>query len=486
MAEADTVIRLDIIERWQGTIDLVAEIMKVPAALIKRVEQSEIVVFVASQSPGNAYKPGDKVSANAGSYCETVISTRESLLVPDAAEDHRWTSTPDVKLGMISYLGYPLRWPGQNVFGTICVLDNKKNAHNELPQRLLLQIRDIIEADLKYLFIVNDFARETARAREALLKVVEDQKRAAEVLRESEVRFRHIVTGSADGVVIVDRHGTLRFVNPAAESIFDRKAEELLGTLLGFPLVTGETMEIDIIRRGGKPAVAEMRVVETEWEGESACLATIRDVTERKRAEEEIWQRFEMLQKTSQGTVDALAATAEMQDLYTAGHQRRVTQLARAIAKEMSLPEDQIDGLRAAAALHDVGKIDVPAEILSKPGSLTESEMRIIRSHPQVGHDILKTVPFAWPVADIVLQHHERMDGSGYPSGLKGKDILIEARILGVADVVEAMCFHRTHRQGLGVEKALEDISQNAGTLYDPKVADACSRLFKEKCFKCE
>jgi len=301
MAEADTVIRLDIIERWQGTIDLVAEIMKVPAALIKRVEQSEIVVFVASQSPGNAYKPGDKVPANAGSYCETVISTRESLLVPDAAEDHRWTSAPDVKFGMISYLGYPLRWPGQNVFGTICVLDNKKNAHHELPQRLLLQIRDIIEADLKYLFIVNDFARETARSREALLKVVEDQKRAAEVLRESEVRFRHIVTGSADGVVIVDRHGTLRFVNPAAESIFDRKAEELLGKLLGFPLVAGETTEIDIIRRGGKPAVAEMRVVETEWEGESACLATIRDVTERKRAEEEIRQRFEMLQKDLTG-----------------------------------------------------------------------------------------------------------------------------------------------------------------------------------------
>jgi len=175
-----------------------------------------------------------------------------------------------------------------------------------------------------------------------------------------------------------------------------------------------------------------------------------------------------------------------MQDLYTAGHQRRVTQLACAMAKEMSLPEDQIDGLRAAAALHDVGKIDVPAEILSKPGSLTESEMRIIRSHPQVGHDILKTVPFTWPVADIVLQHHERMDGSGYPSGLKGEDILIEARILAMADVVEAMCFHRAHRQGLRVEKALEEISQNAGTLYDSKVADACSRLFKEKCFKFE
>jgi putative nucleotidyltransferase with HDIG domain len=178
--------------------------------------------------------------------------------------------------------------------------------------------------------------------------------------------------------------------------------------------------------------------------------------------------------------------TVETRDAYTAGHQQRVTDLARAIAKEMGLSEHQIDGIRMAASIHDVGKIGVPAEILNKPVRLSNIEFNLIKIHPVVGYNILKQIQFPWPVARIVLQHHERMNGSGYPHGLSGEDILLGARILGVADVVEAMVSHRPYRPALGIDKTLEEISKNRSTLYDPQVVDVCIRLFREKRFKFE
>lgn len=183
------------------------------------------------------------------------------------------------------------------------------------------------------------------------------------------------------------------------------------------------------------------------------------------------------------GTVQALAHTVETRDPYTAGHQQRVADLARTIATEMGLSADRIDGIRMAGVIHDIGKVAVPAEILSKPGRITAHEFGIIKTHSQVGYDILKDIEFPWPVADIVLQHQERIDGSGYPQGLKGDEILVEARILAVADVVEAMSSHRPYRAALGVDKALEEIVKNKGALYDSDVADACVRVFKEKGF---
>ncbi|MBU0595178.1 HD-GYP domain-containing protein, partial [Candidatus Bipolaricaulota bacterium] len=172
--------------------------------------------------------------------------------------------------------------------------------------------------------------------------------------------------------------------------------------------------------------------------------------------------------------------TTETRDPYTAGHQRRVTELAVSIAEELGLAADMIAGIRAAGLMHDIGKMAVPAEILSKPSSLSATEMLLIQSHPQVAYEILETTAFPWPVADIVLQHQERMDGSGYPRGLSGDDILIEARILAVADTVEAMASHRPYRAALGVDAALEEIESHMGERYDPIVVKACLRLFKE------
>jgi putative nucleotidyltransferase with HDIG domain len=180
-------------------------------------------------------------------------------------------------------------------------------------------------------------------------------------------------------------------------------------------------------------------------------------------------------------SIAALAATVEMRDPYTAGHQRRVAALAVAIARELQLPEEQIEGIHLAGVVHDVGKIQIPAEILSKPGRLTELEFSLIKQHSQAGYELLKTIAFPWPIAQIVRQHHERLDGSGYPEALKGEQILIDARIIGVADVVEAMSSHRPYRPGLGIEPAMEEIIRARGTLYDPQVVDACVRLFREK-----
>jgi len=435
------------------------------------------------------------------------------------------------------------------------------------------------------------------RRRVAELEASEaDRKRVEEELIASEARLRTIIAEDADGIIIVDREGIVRFVNPAAVDLFGRTSEEFVGELFGFSLMAGETSEVDIVRRGGEVVVAEMRVVETEWHGESVSLISVRNITERKEAEEELrgqalifenihdgiimtdlkgniirwnpaaermfgyyqnevfqkklgilstrfikgklrdgrWtgemdftrkngtegicettviplrdeqdnitavfgvshdvthrkqaeqelqRSYDKLRETLITTINTLASTIEVRDPYTAGHQRRVTILACAIAEEMGLTEEQFDGLRLAGLVHDIGKFTVPVEILNKPGRISETEFNIIKNHPQAGYNILKEIEFPWPVAQIVLQHHERLDGSGYPQGLKNGGIMLEARILAVADVVEAMASHRPYRPALGIEVALEEITKNRDILYDPAVTDVCTRLFIEKGF---
>ena len=208
------------------------------------------------------------------------------------------------------------------------------------------------------------------------------------------------------------------------------------------------------------------------------------EIAERRLAEEKLQQSYAKLQKNLDEIVSAMSLTAEKRDPYMAGHQKRTTELAMAVAREMGLCENKIKGLQMAGLIHDMGKISIPADILSKPGILNEVEIQLIRRHPETAHEILKRIDFPWPVGLIVLQHHEKMDSSGYPQGLGGAEILLEARILCVADVVESIDSHRPYRPGLGIDKALEEISVNKGTLYDQDVVDACLRLFREKSFQ--
>jgi putative nucleotidyltransferase with HDIG domain len=203
----------------------------------------------------------------------------------------------------------------------------------------------------------------------------------------------------------------------------------------------------------------------------------IEDITDRKDS-------LDRLRNALKGTVSALASVVETRDPYTAGHQRHVADLALSIARELGLMANQIEGLRMAAVIHDIGKISIPAEILTRPGKLTELEFSLIKIHTQSGYNILKDIDFPWPVAKMVYEHHERMNGTGYPRNLKGNEILLESRILAVSDVVESMASHRPYRAALGIDTALAEIEKNKGILYDENVVDACLKLFREKGYR--
>ena len=211
-----------------------------------------------------------------------------------------------------------------------------------------------------------------------------------------------------------------------------------------------------------------------------------KEIIERKWAEAKLQESYKKLEKTMRNTILAMTRISEGRDPYNAGHQQRVARLSDAIAKEMDLSEAKKEGIHMSAVIHDIGKLYVPAEILTKPGRITEIEFSMIKTHPQFSYDILKTIDFPWPVADIVYQHHERLDGVGYPNGLSGDDILLEARIISVADVVEAMFSHRPYRPGLGIEKALKEISKNKGIHYDAEIVETCLKLFALGKFKFE
>ena len=258
---------------------------------------------------------------------------------------------------------------------------------------------------------------------------------------------------------------------------------------IALPLrMKGATMGVLTIYAGEPNAfdTAEVALLEELAEDISFGIASLRLRGERDHAVAERQHALENMSNVLEDTVQAIAATLEMRDPYTAGHQRRVADLAAAIGKEMGLPPERIFVLHLAGAVHDIGKISIPAEILSKPGRLSDIEYSLIKQHPQAGYDILKGVDFPWPLAKFVLQHHERLDGSGYPVGLAGEEILQEARIIAVADVVEAMSSHRPYRAGLGLEKALAEIEGGRGILYDSAIVDATQRLFHEQNYQFE
>lgn len=323
-------------------------------------------------------------------------------------------------------------------------------------------------------------------------------------LKERERWLTTMLKSIEDGVIATDNKGKITFMNPLAESlsgwqqakalnkplnkvykILDNK-KEIQQSISIRDILKGDEYrlpsDIVLVSKMGKaiPVDHGAAPITDESGNTSGVVIVFRDITRQKKTEEELIQSYDRLKKAMDGTVLAMAFTIETRDPYTAGHQRRVTQLACALAEKMGLPKDVIEGVRMAGDLHDIGKIYVPAEILSKPGKLSEAEYNIIKTHSQVGYDILKTIEFPWPIADIVLQHHERINGSGYPAGLLGKDILLEARILAVADVTEAMATHRPYRPALSIEEALEEISENKGKLYDPKVVEACLKIFEE------
>jgi len=310
-------------------------------------------------------------------------------------------------------------------------------------------------------------------------------------LREREEWLSALLKSIGDGVIATDRSGLITFMNPLAEKLTGWRQEEALKMPLRDvfrTVVSGDGEEPEIVlwaKDGGKFPIEETDMPMSEGHrNASGHVLVFRDITTRVRTEKELKESWQRLHEALEGTIQAMALTIEIRDPYTAGHQRRVSKLSCAIARELGMSETQIEGLRVAGDIHDIGKIYVPAEILSKPGQITAIEYGIIKTHPQVGYDILKTIKFPWPVAQIVLQHHERLDGSGYPLGLVGDQILRESRILTVSDIVEAMSSHRPYRPARGIDEALGEVTKNKGSFYDSEVVDVCVRLFRENQFQ--
>jgi PAS domain S-box-containing protein/putative nucleotidyltransferase with HDIG domain len=335
----------------------------------------------------------------------------------------------------------------------------------------------------------------------AVVHNITERKLAEEALRKSEEKHRFLVDNANDAIFIA-QDGLIKFPNPKTLEILGYSEEDLV-RIPYMDLVHSDdrailsefrqkrdgakestnTYSIRVTTHAGQEIWAQISSVPIVWEDRPATLNFVRDITIQKKAEEELRNSLDKLRKITGATIQAMAQTVEVRDPYTAGHQKRVADLARAIATRMGLSSDQVDGIRMAGVIHDIGKISVPAEILSKPGLLTPLEFSLIKTHSQIGYDILKDIEFPWDIATMVLQHHERLDGSGYPQGVTGERILLEARILTVADVVEAMASHRPYRPSLGLDKALEEIGNKKGRFYDPDVVDACVKLFTENKF---
>ena len=343
---------------------------------------------------------------------------------------------------------------------------------------------------------------------------IAERRRIEEVLRETERRYQLLAENAGDTIWTVDMDMRPTYISPSITRLLGYSVEEAMAktmievfTPASYEVATkvladelaiedmeqkdlsrSRTLDLELICKDGFIIPVEVTCsFLRDKDGRPIEILTIaRDITQRKKAEEEVKRSTEKLLKAMENTIQAMAMIVEMRDPYTAGHQRRVTQLACAIAKKMGFSEDQITGLRLAGLIHDIGKVRVPTEILTHPNGLSEAEFNIIKVHPLVGYEILKKMESSWPIAEIVYQHHERMNGSGYPAGILAHEIALEARILAVADVVEAMASHRPYRPARGLDKALDEISRNRCILYDPEVADTCLKLFREHEFKFE
>jgi PAS domain S-box-containing protein len=398
------------------------------------------------------------------------------FLTNDVANDplvhnHAWAR----ELTLVSFAGYQIRPPDGETLGVLALFSKRAITPEEETQldTLSCTVARVIGA---------------AQVEKAL--------------RESEARYRVLFEGTEQGILVADAQ-TQRFAyaNQAVCRMLGYTTVELLRLGVAdihpqesLPRVQSEfeaqlrqektlAAGLPCLRKDGTVFLADINSSPILIDGRQFNVAFFTDVTERKRAEENLKETLRRLRQAMTSTIQVLDITVEARDPYTAGHQHRTTLLAEAIAGEMGLSPEKIEGLRMAGQIHDIGKISVPSEILSKPTRLISIEFELVKMHAQKGYEILKDVESSWPLAEIVYQHHERLDGSGYPRGLKGDEILMEARILAVADTVEAMASHRPYRPALGIEAALEEIDKNKGVQYDPDVAAACLKLFREKRF---
>lgn len=430
--------------------------------------------------------PGDSAEAvaTADELVRTALKEVQSVVCDDFRNDSRTARWHELgkTYGVATSAIVPVHQDRKNIAVLAVYLDEATQLDDEMVA-LLEEMAD----DLSFSF--------------GAIRAELGRKSAEQELRESESRFRAMIEQSISGIYVIDQRQRFIYVNPRLAEIFGYASnDELVDTPIvnvvapdSRTVVTenlrrrlyGEekTLRYDFtgLRKDGSTIGVGVHGTVGTFRGKPVVIGTLQDVTEVKHAQEKVHHYIDTLERTTHSTIEIISTIGELRDPYTQGHERRVGETAAAIGAEMGLDENRIEGLRVAGHLHDVGKISVPAEILSKPGRLSKIEYELVKAHPQQGFDILKNYEFPWPVAQVALQHHERLDGSGYPQGLKGDAILLEARVMAVADVVEAMSSHRPYRPGLGLARALGEIEDGSGKLYDPQVVAACLRLFRDK-----
>ncbi len=458
---------------WIGIVDQDTRMVRLVASFGDRADE---------------YLQGIEISADAASPLgrgPTGTAVRENQPVWRQDFQHDPITAPwherRARFGWGASASLPLRRDGVPV-GVLTLYADEAGAFDEAARQLLVEMATEIS------FALDNFAREAAR------------ERAEKDLRAAEEQFRGLVEQSIAGTYII-QDGKFAYVNPRFLEIFGYDSADELSGRDAISLVAeqdrGTVREnmrqraegaaanvyysFAAVRKDGVVIDIGVHGTRATHGGRPAIIGLVQDISEKKRADAQIQRYLTQLETAFMSTVEVATTLSELRDPYTAGHERRVGKIAAAIGAELGFNDRRIEGLRVAGYLHDIGKITIPAEILSKPGKLTPVEFQLIQVHPQASFDVLKDVEFPWPVAEVALQHHERMDGSGYPQGLKGEAILLEARILAVADVIEAMSSHRPYRAGLGIEAALAEIERGRGSSYDADVANACLRLFRER-----
>ncbi|MBN1366268.1 MAG: PAS domain S-box protein [Syntrophaceae bacterium] len=454
-------------------------------------------------------------------------------LLADHMKDYVWLMDLNLKMTYISpsvekLLGYTLEELSQLTMDKLLTatsfqkamevfLIEMEKASTTPSEKRLLEIECLrkngsaVWIEAMYSFIMDENGKPLSILGEG--RDITERKRVEEELKKSEEKYRLLADNITENVWLMDLNSKkMIYYSPSVEKMYGYTMDEFKNLSLR-KILTPESFQkmVDAFMREMPKALSTVppdvhkyslelqarhkdghlvwiestsSFIRDENGNPTLVIGETRDITERRQAEEELQRTLENLRKSYSVLIKVLISAVEMRDPYTAGHQVRSADIARRIALEMGLSNEKIDGIRMAGSIHDIGKLSVPGEILAKPTKLTNLEFSLIKGHAQSGYDMLKDIESPWPLADIVYQHHERMDGSGYPKNLKGNEIILEARIMAVADVVEAMSSHRPYRAALGVEAALQEIEKNKGILYDDDVAEACLRLFREKHYK--